>query len=161
MKKSVIILTTILALMLPAAAFCAENKLAEEFGKISGVEASFRTLSMKIDKISGADTKPDRVYALQDMSGLCKTSKMQIHSLTSLYSVVNLVKRDSKFQSHEAELLKRKCAYAYNDFNRRKNFVRDILAKAKEQKLRDLALIFDAQLNIVLEQLTAINNKLK
>ena len=161
MKRTAITLITILALLLPTAAFCAGKQLAEEFGKLSGVEASFKTLSMKIDNIAGADTKPDRVYAMQDMSGLCKTSKMQVHSLTSLYSVVNLVKDESKFQNSEAELLKRKCAYAYNDFSRRKAFVRDILAKAKEQNLKDLALIFEAQLKIVLEQLKAINSKLQ
>lgn len=160
MKKTVITMITILALTIPTAAFCADKLLADDFSKLSGVEASFRTLSMKIDQIAGADTKPDRVYALQDMSGLCKTSKMQVHSLTSLYSVVNLVKKESKFQNQEAEQLKRKCAYAYNDFNRRKAFVRDILAKAKEDKLKDLAHIFDAQLKIVLKLLTDINNKL-
>lgn len=150
-----------LTLLAATPAFSAGPDLSDEFGKLSGVEASFRTLRMKIDKIAGADTKPERVYAMQDMSDMCKTSKMQIHSLTSLFSVVNLVKRETKFKDKEAQLLKKKCGYAYNDFSRRKTFVRDILAKAKEQKLKDLAHIFDAQLEIVMEQLVKINNKLK
>ena len=161
MKKTVITLIVIMALLAPCAGFCGTPDISTQFNKLSGVEASFRTLGMKIDKITGADTQPDRVYALQDMADMCKTSKMQVHSLTALFSVVNLVKREKKFHSREADLLKRKCGYAYNDFNRRKIFIRDILSKAKDQKLKDLAHIFDAQLEIVLEQLTAINNKFK
>ncbi|ACS80679.1 hypothetical protein [Maridesulfovibrio salexigens] len=161
MKKTIITLIITLVLLAPSAGFCGTPDISAQFDKLSGVEASFRTLGMKIDKITGADTKPDRVYALQDMSDMCKTSKMQVHSLTSLFSVVNLVKREKNFQNREAELLKKKCGYAYNDFSRRKAFIRDILAKAKDQKLKDLAHIFDAQLEIVLEQLTAINNKFK
>ena len=161
MKKTIIMLIISLALLAPCAGFCGTPDISAQFTKLSGVEASFRTLGMKIDKITGADTKPDRVYALQDMSDMCKTSKMQVHSLTSLFSVVNLVKSETSFQNREAELLQKKCGYAYNDFSRRKAFIRDILAKAKDQKLKDLAHIFDAQLEIVLEQLTEINNKFK
>ncbi|WP_320008929.1 hypothetical protein [Maridesulfovibrio sp.] len=161
MKRTITILIIILVLLLPAASFGADKQLATEFSKLSGVEESFKTLSMKIDEIAGADTKPDRVYAMQDLSCLCKTSKMQVHSLISLYSVVNLVKDESKFQSREADLLKRKCRYAYNDFSRRTAFVSDILTKAKDQNLRDLAFIFEAQLKIVLEQMKAINSRLK
>lgn len=161
MKRIFVTLIVIVALLAPALGFCNQPNISTEFDELSAVEASFRTLGMKIDKITGADTQPDRVYALQDMSDMCKTSKMQVHSLTSLFSVVNLVKRETKFKDKQAELLKRKCGYAYNDFNRRKIFIRDILAKAKDQKLKDLAHIFDAQLAIVLDQLTAINSKLK
>lgn len=161
MKKTFIILIVTMALLAPCLGFCKTAGIAPHFGNLSEVEASFKTLSMKIDQLTGADTQPDRVYALQDMADMCRICKMQVHSLTSLFSVVNLVKREKKFQSREAELLKRKCGYAYNDFNRRKIFIRDVLAKAKEQKLKDLAHIFDAQLTIVLQQLTAINNKLK
>ncbi|NDV26945.1 hypothetical protein [Desulfovibrio sp. JC010] len=160
MKKTIFSTIMILALLAPTAGFCSKANLSTEFDKLSGAEAAFKKLGMNIDKISGSDTRPERVYALQDMAGLCRTSKMQVHSLTSLFSVVNLVKREKKFQSKEAELLKRKCGYAYNDFKRRKIFIRDILAKAKEQKLKDLAHIFDAQLEIVLEQLTQINGKI-
>ncbi|WP_320174978.1 hypothetical protein [Maridesulfovibrio sp.] len=161
MKKTIITLIITLALLTPCSAFCGTPDLSAQFDKLSGVEASFRTLGMKIDKITGADTKPDRVYALQDMADMCKSSKMQVHSLTALFSVVKLVKSEKKFENSEAALLKKKCGYAYNDFNRRKTFIRDILAKAKDQKVKDLAHIFDAQLEIVLEQLAAINSKFK
>ncbi|NDV22024.1 hypothetical protein [Desulfovibrio sp. JC022] len=161
MKKTFITLIITIALLAPCTGFCKAPDISAQFSKLSGVEASFRTLGMKIDKTTGADAQPDRVYALQDMADMCKTSKMQVHSLTSLFSVVNLVKREKNFQSREADLLKKKCGYAYNDFKRRKIFIRDILAKAKDQKLKDLAHIFDAQLAIVLEQLTEINSKLK
>ncbi len=161
MKKIFVTLIVIMALLVPSLGFCNQPNISAEFEGLSVVETSFRTLGMKIDKITGADAQPDRVYALQDMSDMCKTSKMQVHSLTSLFSVVNLVKRETKFKGKQAELLKRKCGYAYNDFNRRKIFIRDILSKAKDQKLKDLAHIFEAQLTIVLDQLSAINNKLK
>ncbi|WP_319779125.1 hypothetical protein [Maridesulfovibrio sp.] len=161
MKKIIITSLITLVLLIPAAGFCGTTDMIAQFDKLSGAESSFKTLGMKIEKITGADTRPDRVYALQDMADLCKTSKMQVHSLTSLFSVVNLVKKEKNFESKEAKLLKRKCGYAYNDFNRRRVFIRDILIKAKDQKVKDLAHIFDAQLEIVLEQLTVINHKLK
>lgn len=156
----VIILVLLFALTVPVTAIADSPDLSVPFNKLSGIEEALKTLSTNIDKIAGADTQPDRVYALQDMAGLCKTSKMQVHSLNSLFSVVNLVKREKKFQSREAKLLKIKCGYALNDFKRRKTFVTDILNKASEQKLKDLAQIFSAQLSIVLKQLDLINQKL-
>ncbi len=157
MRKIIFTLLLAFLVSMPNTALCMSRDLSSAFGKLSGVESALKNLGKNIDKLAGADTQPDRVYAMQDMSNMCKTSKMQVHSLNSLFSVVNLVKREKKFQSKEAALLKIKCGYALNDFNRRKAFIKDILVKAKDQKLRDLAHIFDAQLNIVLKQLVAIN----
>lgn len=161
MRKIIFPLLLALLVSMPTTALCGSSDRSTAFGKLSGVEAALKNLAKNIDKLAGSDTQPDRVYAMQDMASMCKTSKMQVHSLNSLFSVVNLVKREKSFQNKEAILLKRKCGYALNDFNRRKAFVRDVLAKAKDQKLKDLAQIFDAQLAIVLKQLAAINKTFK
>ncbi len=152
----------VLALMLaaPSGAKCDDSTLHTAFAKLSGIEAALATLSRQIDKAAGMDSQPDRVYAMQDMSGLCKSSKMQVHSLNSLFSVVKLIKSEKRFESDESRRLKKQCGYAFNDFNRRRVFVLDILKKAKDQTLRDLAHIFDAQLGIAVKQLTKINAKL-
>ncbi|WP_319759070.1 hypothetical protein [Maridesulfovibrio sp.] len=159
MKKIGLCLVIIVALLAPAAGFCAVQDLSVQFSKLSDTEKAIKTLRMEIDKIAGSDTRPDRVYALQDMADMCKTSKMQVHSLSSLFSVVNLVKKEKKFQSREAKLLKKKCGYAFNDFKRRKLFIKDISAKVKEERVQALARRFDAQLKIILEQLSEINSK--
>ncbi|CCO24989.1 hypothetical protein [Maridesulfovibrio hydrothermalis] len=154
---------TALILLIASPVIAAEKKpeLSTPFGELSEVEGALKTLSKNIEKVSGSDTRPDRIYALQDMAAMCKTSKMQVHSLNSLFSVVKLVKREKNFQSKEAVLLKKKSSYAFNDFNRRKAFITNIIINAKDQKLRDLAHIFNAQLSIILKQLTAINKQLK
>lgn len=159
--KKIIFLLLLVLIATPCTANCAESGMEQAFGKLSGVESAFKTLARQIDKAAGMEAQPDRVYAMQDIAGLCKTSLTQIHSLNSLFSVVNLVKREKRFESREAAMLKKKCSYAFNDFNRRRAFAVDILTKAKDRKLKDLAQIFDAQLSIVLKQLNIINAELK
>ncbi|WP_432737264.1 hypothetical protein [Maridesulfovibrio sp. FT414] len=159
--RNILILIFLFSLTaIPAAALCSEPDLQTEFSALAGTEAALKTLSRQIDTATGAEKEPDRIYAMQDMAGLCKSSRMQVHSLNSLFSVVKLVKMDQKFQSKEAALLKMKCGYAYNDFTRRQAFVQDIMKKAADQSLLDLAYIFDAQLKIVVNKLKIINSKL-
>lgn len=155
MRKTVGLMLLVLTLAMPGTVFAKGNDLTEAFNKLSGTEAALRTLSKQIDKAVGSEATPDRVYAMQDMAGLCSSSKMQVHSLNSLFSLVNLVKRE-KVQDNQTAQLKKKCLYAFNDFTRRRAFVMDILKKAKDQRLRDLAHIFEAQLEIILEQLARI-----
>ncbi len=160
MRKTAIILLLALIMAVPAGAYCAESELSASFGRLSGTENALRTLSRQIDEAVGAETKPERLYAMQDMAGLCNSSRMQVHSLSSLFSMVNLVKREN-VQDKQTSLLKKKCGYAFNDFSRRRAFVLDILQKAKDSRLRDLAKIFDAQLAIAIKELSKINSQMK
>ena len=157
MKKIILSLLLLFIAIGPAHAEILSSDLSVPFSKLSAVQKSLNTLGSNISEAAGADTEPDRIYAMQDMANMCKVSATQVHSLNSLFSVVNLVKGKDSFKKKEADMLKSKCGYAFNDISRRKTFVKDILAKAKDQTLKDLAKIFEAQLNIVLKQLSKIN----
>ncbi|MBI9111501.1 hypothetical protein [Maridesulfovibrio ferrireducens] len=167
MRNFFIILILASIICIPISAKCNDSdtsqksNLTQYFRNLSEVEAALKKIGANLDKIAGSDAQPDRAYALQDLANLCQTSRIQVHSLNSLYSVVNIVKREKEFQSKETTILKEKSGYAYNDFLRRKNFVHDIIVKANDQKLKDLAYILEAQLNIVLKQLKLIKKELK
>ncbi len=161
MRNSFIIIALALIMGFATPAFCSENIIPKAFGKLSEVEAALKKIGQNLDKIAGSASQPDRVFALQDLANLCKTSRMQVHGLNSLYSVVYVVKREKGFESKEAVMLKDKCKFATNDFLRRKTFIHDMTLKASDQKLKDLAYILGAQLNITLNNLSIISKNLK
>ncbi len=161
MRNSFIIMALALLMSFASPAFCSENIIPKTFGKLSEVGSALKKIGQNLDQIAGSASQPDRVFALQDLANLCKTSRMQVHGLNSLYSVVFVVKREKGFESKEAIMLKDKCGYATNDFLRRKTFVHDIIIKTSDQKLKDLAYILEAQLDITLNNLSIIRKKLK
>ncbi|WP_031483890.1 hypothetical protein [Maridesulfovibrio frigidus] len=161
MRNTFIIMIFALIMSFASPAFCSESIIPKTFGKLSEVESALKKIGQNLDKIAGSASQPDRVFALQDLANLCKTSRMQVHGLNSLYSVANVVKREKRFESKEAAMLKEKCRYATNDFLRRKTFVHDIIVKTRDQKLKDLAYILEVQLDITLNNLSIISKNLK
>lgn len=167
MRNFILILILASIICLPVSAKCSEADTSQKsnmdqiFKKLSGVEAALKTMGTKLDNIAGSDITPDRTFALQDLANMCRTSRLQVHGLNSLYSVISIVKREKRFETKEAKELKQRIMYADSDFWRREVFVHDIIIKTTDQKLKDFAYIFEVQLNIVLKQLKLFNKELK
>ncbi len=167
MRNFFLILILASIICIPVSAKCSESvslqesNIAQSFKKLSGVESALKTMGVTLDNLAGTDATPDRTFALQDLANLCKTSRLQVHGLNSIYSVISIVKHEKRFETKEAKELKQKSIFATNDFLRRQVFVHNIVIKTSDQKLKDLAYILEAQLNIILKQLKLINKELK
>ncbi|SMF40037.1 hypothetical protein [Desulfovibrio gilichinskyi] len=167
MRNFFLIILLVSIICIPVSAKCGESEtsqksnIAHSFKKLSEVESALKTMGVNLDNIAGSDSTPDRTFALQDLANLCRTSRLQVHGLNSIYSVISIVKNEKRFETKEAKELKQKSIFANHDFRRRQVFVNDIVIKTSDQKLKDLAYILEAQLNIILKQLKLINIELK
>ena len=151
------ILLLVLATLTPVSAHCVEQEITQNFNELVRIEISLQTMVENFAKMTGADTRPADIYALQDIAAICETSRKQIHSLNSLYSAETLTTRGKKIQGKKEAVLREKNEYALKDFARRKIFIREILHTAEDQKLKDMAYLFEAQINKILKQLVLIN----